>query len=260
MSDDTGFHELVAVMRRLRSAAGCPWDREQTHESLKPYLLEEAYEVLEAIDARDDERICSELGDVLLQVVFHAQIAGEHGRFTVADVCRAITSKLITRHPHVFDQAAADSSEAVLANWERIKRQERGDAADHSVLDGLPRALPALLRAQRVQSRAARVGFDWQEISGPLAKVEEEFSELRREWESGRQGQTAEELGDLLFALVNTARFLQVDPEEALRRAVDKFERRFRALERTFRQRGQDLTQATLAEMDEVWEQVKATE
>ena len=254
------FEELKGIMARLRSSNGCPWDREQDHATLKPYLLEEAYEVLDAIDAGDDGELCGELGDVLLQVVFHAQIASETGRFTVDDVCRAIVDKLVRRHPHVFaDVAVADSGD-VLRNWEQIKREERGgdEGPAPSALDGVPRPLPALLRAQRVQEKAARVGFDWDQVDGALAKVTEEINELRRECDDGGTPQRiTEEFGDLLFALVNVARFMQVAPEDALRGAVDKFDRRFRRVERDFAARGTSLCEATLEEMDTVWNEIK---
>jgi tetrapyrrole methylase family protein/MazG family protein len=259
MGEKSGLAELVEVMARLRGPGGCPWDREQTHASLKPYLLEETYEALEAIDQGHDRELCSELGDVLLQVVFHAQIAAEEGRFTIEEVARAIVAKLIHRHPHVFGDLRVDGAEQVLANWEKLKTQERGPARE-SALDGVPKQLPALLRAQRVQSRAARLGFDWQTLQGPLHKVEEEFAELRRAWEEGHQEKAEEELGDLLFALVNAARFLKIAPEDALRRAVDKFERRFRAVEAVFAKEGQELSAVGLEEMDRVWEEVKKQE
>ena len=266
--------ELVEVMERLRSEAGCPWDREQTHDSLKQYLLEESYEVLDAIDAGDDDDLCKELGDVLLQIVFHAQIASEDERFDIDDVCRAIVDKLIHRHPHVFGDTQVDDADHVVTNWEVLKRSERGDdESDASALSGVPKLLPALLRAQRVQEKASRVGFDWREISGPLQKVSEEFEELRQEWDpppassdasasqaSASQAQRArckEELGDLLFALVNVARFQKLSPEDALRQAVDKFERRFRAVENRLQAQGRQLEECSLEEMDRIWEEVK---
>ena len=263
------FAELVQIMSRLRADDGCPWDREQTHASLRAYLLEEAHEALEAVDAGDDQALCEELGDVLLQIVFHAQIASEDGRFTIDDVCGAIADKLIRRHPHVFGDVQVDDADHVKANWDQIKRDEKGDKAhEHSALDGLPAHLPALLRAQRIQERASQKGFDWDHISGPLDKVAEELDEVRAAWaqadgaertESQRR-HLEEEFGDLLFALVNTARFLKVTPEDALRRAVGKFETRFREVERTFRDRGSELEEATLEEMDAVWDQVKERE
>jgi len=261
MSETGAYQRLLEVIARLRGPEGCPWDREQTHQSLRPYLLEEAHEALEAIDRQQWQELCQELGDVLLQVVLHAAIAAEAGHFAMEDVCQGLIDKLVFRHPHVFGQAEAADAEAVVVRWEELKRQERGarGAGDDrkSALDGLPAGLPALLRAQRVQGRAARVGFDWSDVTGPLAKVEEEFAELREAWQEGNGEATEDELGDLLFALVNTSRFLHVDAESALRRATAKFERRFRAVEEAFARRGQDLTAATLAEMDAVWEQVK---
>lgn len=270
------FDELARVMARLRAPEGCPWDREQTHRSLRPYFLEETYEALEAIDAEDWARLSDELGDVLLQIVFHAQIAAEEKRFTIDEVCGAIADKLVRRHPHVFGEVEVDDADHVKKNWDQIKRGEKGDRADeHSALDGVPAHLPALLRAQRVQERASSVGFDWQTIAGPLDKVAEELDEVRAEWaeaeragaapDSAAPGDDAdarhrrleEEFGDLLFSLVNAARFLKVPPEDALRRAVGKFEARFRQVERTFRARGRQLGDATLEEMDAVWDEVK---
>lgn len=258
MSNVDSFAELVKVMARLRAADGCPWDREQTHASLKPYLLEEAYEALEAIDVGDDGELCKELGDVLLQVVFHAQIAGEEGRFSIDDVARAIVEKLIHRHPHVFGDVEVDGADQVVTNWERIKQEERrGKDRQPSVLDGVPKQLPALLRAQRIQGKASRVGFDWDEIAGPLAKVEEEFAELRQAMEVGSAAEVEEEFGDLLFALVNVGRFLKVAPEDTLRRAVEKFEQRFRQVEETARTQGRDLQEMSMQEMDQIWDQIK---
>jgi MazG family protein len=261
MTDTRPYAELLQVMARLRAPDGCPWDREQTHASLGPYLLEETYEALEAIDREDHTELCKELGDVLLQVVFHAQLASEAGRFTMADVCQAIVGKLVHRHPHVFADVRVDGSEQVLSNWEELKRQEKEDAdTPHSALDGVPAQLPALLRAQRVQSRASRVGFDWDQLDGPLDKVEEEFAELRQEWEQGQTASAEEEMGDLLFALVNASRFLKINPEDALRRGVAKFERRFRAVEAAFEAEGRRLSDASLEEMDAVWDRIKAQE
>ena len=258
MKDKTNFEKLVEVMARLRAEDGCPWDRQQTHASLKPFLLEEAYEVLEAIDLQDDEELCNELGDLLLQVVFHAQIACEERRFSTTEVCGAIVDKLVRRHPHVFGDVQADSAEQVLANWEEIKKGERRSRVESaSVLDGVPRHLPALLRAQRLQAKAARVGFDWRNVDGPLDKVEEEFAELRQACDRGDAGEVEEEFGDLLFALVNTGRFLELCPEDALRRAADKFERRFRAIEAVLQGQKKDIKDVSLEEMDLIWDQVK---
>lgn len=261
MTDVDPYRRLVEVMARLRAEDGCPWDRQQTHESLRSYLIEEAYEVLETIDHGRHDELCGELGDVLLQIAFHAQIAAEAGRFTMDDVCRAIVAKLIHRHPHVFGEARVENAAEVLTNWEKLKREEKGEeAAAHSVVDGVPAHLPALLRAQRIQARAARVGFDWDRIQGPLDKVQEEFAELRTDWERGDHAKVEEELGDLLFSLVNVSRFLKANPEDALRQAAAKFERRFRAVEQAFREQGRELSSATLVEMDEVWERVKGLE
>ncbi len=249
-------------MARLRGPDGCPWDRKQTHATLRPYLLEEAYEALEAIDSEDDAELCKELGDVLLQVVFHAQIAAEEGRFDIEAVGQAIVDKLIRRHPHVFGDASVEGADEVLRRWEQIKKQERreqGEAAP-SLLEGIPKPLPALMRAQRVQARVAQQGFDWDDAAGALAKVEEEFAEVRQAWEQGKAAAIEEEFGDLLFSLVNASRFLKVEPEQALRRAVAKFERRFRALEEAVHARGEEVAALSLAALDEIWDEVKARE
>ena len=262
MKSDSTFAELVAIMARLRGADGCPWDRQQTHATLKPYLLEETYEALEAIDAEDDAELCKELGDVLLQVVFHAQIAAEEGRFDIEAVGQAIVDKLIRRHPHVFDDARADGADEVLRRWEQIKKQERqeqGEAAPSS-LEGIPKHLPALMRAHQIQARVARQGFDWDGIDGALDKIEEEFAEVRKAWETGGAAAVEEEFGDLLFSLVNASRFLNVEPEQALRRAVAKFERRFRALEEAVHARSEEVAALSLAALDEIWDEVKARE
>ncbi len=262
MNSESSFTELVEVMARLRAPNGCPWDREQTHTTLKPYLLEETYEALEAIDIGDDDELCKELGDVLLQVVFHAQIAAEENRFGIEEVARAIVDKLIRRHPHVFADVEVDGSEQVLQNWEQIKKQERQEQgeATPSLLDGIPKQLPALMRAQRMQARVSRQGFDWDQIEGPLDKVEEEFAELRQAWASGETPAIEDEFGDLLFALVNTGRFLNVDPEQSLRQSTDKFERRFRALEEAVRTSGREISALSLQELDAIWDEIKARE
>jgi len=262
MQNDSTFSELVAIMARLRGPAGCPWDRQQTHVTLKPYLLEETYEALEAIDSADDTELCKELGDVLLQVVFHAQIAAEEGRFDIEAVGQAIVDKLIRRHPHVFGDTSADEADEVLLRWEQIKKQERRDQGEAapSLLEGIPKHLPALMRAYRIQMRVAQQGFDWDDIDGTLDKVEEEFAEVRKAWETDGAAAVEEEFGDLLFSLVNVSRFLKVDPEQALRRAVTKFERRFRALEETVQARGEEISALSLAALDEIWDEVKAHE
>ncbi len=253
------FTDLVEIMARLRGEDGCPWDREQTPESIKPYLIEETYEVLEAIDEQDPVKLREELGDLMLQVVFHAQMAEEAGAFTISDVLTAINEKLTRRHPHVFGDGTAETAQEVLFNWEQIKQSERRAVnGQASLLDGVPRELPALLRAHRLQEKASRVGFDWKEAQEVFRKVEEELGELR----AAMQGQAADrmeaELGDLLFALVNLSRFMAVNPEEALRKTIARFIARFRYIEEELAQRGRSLRQATLEEMDALWAEAKA--
>ena len=252
----SNFERLVDLMARLRSPSGCPWDKEQTPQSLKPYLVEEVYEVLEAIDRNDDSEIVEELGDVLLQIVFHAQIAREENRFTIDDVAAAIADKLVRRHPHVFGDAKADTPDEVLKNWEIIKAGEKPDKRA-SLLDGVPRHLPALLRARNLQERAARVGFEWDHISDVVQKVREETEELMQARELGTQEQILEEFGDLLFALANLARFLQICPEDALTQTNRKFQTRFRYIETELGKQGKTPDGATLEEMDILWEAAK---
>lgn len=252
---------LVDVMAKLRSEEGCPWDREQDHQSLKKYLIEEAYEVLDAIDQGDDDALCEELGDVLLQVVFHSQIASETNRFTIDDVIRKITDKLIRRHPHVFADTKAETTEEVLVNWEKIKQQEReeqGLKRRESLLDGIPRSLPALMFAYELQRKAAKIGFDWQDATGPLEKVAEEVEELVHAAQEGDQDRYAEEWGDLFFTLVNAARHAGINPEDALRRSSLKFDNRFRQMEQKAADMGADLQSMTLEEMDRLWDAVKS--
>jgi tetrapyrrole methylase family protein/MazG family protein len=245
---------LVDVMKRLRGQGGCPWDREQNHESLKPYLLEEAYEVLDAIDRNNDKALREELGDLLLQIVFHAQIAAEENRFTIEDVAGTIVEKLRRRHPHVFGERKVKDSDEVLRNWEAIKKGE----GKESVLSGVPGGLPALLRARRVQEKAKRVGFDWDSIDGVMTKVNEEMRELKEASESGDRARVDEEFGDLLFSLVNFSRFLRVDAEDSLRKTIDKFSTRFQRMERLAKERGKSsLESCTLEEMDRLWEEAK---
>ncbi|GIV59398.1 MAG: nucleoside triphosphate pyrophosphohydrolase [Rhodothermaceae bacterium] len=250
------YADFVAIVRQLRR--DCPWDREQTHESVKHLLIEEAYETVEAIDAGNHDALMKELGDVLLHVVFHSVIAEQDGRFTLKDVIEAETAKLIRRHPHVFGEVEVAGVEEVLANWEQIKNTE-GDRT--STLDGVPGRLPALLRAYRIQEKAAGVGFDFPEKEGAWDKVEEEIREFRNRAEAGTDPGTLEdEFGDLLFALVNYARFVGVNPENALRRTNDKFVRRFRHIEQRLAETGRSLAEAGLAEMDRYWDEAKAAE
>lgn len=245
--DKYSFEDLVKVMERLRRE--CPWDREQTHESLKKYLIEETYEVLDAIDSRDDEKLKEELGDLLLQPVFHAQIAKERGAFDINDVIDTLVRKLIERHPHVFGDA---NPEEVLKNWERKKIEKR-----ESVLDGIPKNLPALMRSQKLQDRASRVGFDFTHISQVFDKIQEEIEELKESIEKEDRENIKHEIGDILTAVVELARFLGVDAEEALQEANDRFVRRFRYIEERAKEMGKSLEDMTLEEMDKLWEEGK---
>lgn len=251
---------LVEVMARLRGPDGCPWDREQTHRSLRPYLLEESYELLEAIDQDDADLLAEELGDVLLQVVFHAQLAAEEGRFSIGDVVQKITAKLIRRHPHVFGTASAGTTAEVLRTWQAVKAAEKGGATDPPLLDAVTRGLPALLYALEIQRRAAKMGFDWQDIHGPLQKVREELSEFAEAYVERRQEKLEAELGDLLFAVVNVARLADLNPEVALSAASAKFRRRVAAVKAQSERAGRLLTDMTPAELDNLWEAVKREE
>ena len=257
----SSFEELITVMKTLLGPNGCPWDREQTHKSLKPYLIEEAYEAAEAIDSGSDEHIAEELGDVLLQVVFHAELAAQEGRFTIEDVIDGIITKLKRRHPHVFGDASVDTADQVIKNWEQIKRQEKREKKPGgSVLDGLPKDLPSLIKARRIQEKVSRIGFDWERSEEVLAKIEEELAELK---EASRQNDTAaieEEIGDLLFSVANLARFVSVCPDDALRKTIDKFQRRFRYIEQELPKHGKKLGEASLEEMDKLWNEVKGKE
>lgn len=252
----TPMEQLLRIMARLRAPDGCPWDLEQTHASLRQSVIEEAYEVSAAINSGDDANLREELGDLLLQPVFHAQMAKDAGRFDFDDVARSIVEKLVRRHPHVFGtENAADAAE-VLTRWDEIKRAEKGNAAPASALDGVTEGLPALMRAEKVQKRAAKVGFDWPEVAPVLEKVREELAEV--EAVLGDQDKLEDELGDLLFVAVNLARKLKVDPEVALQRATDKFARRFCAVEALARERGQAMETMGLPALDALWDRVKA--
>jgi len=245
------FSRFVEVTKRLRKE--CPWDREQTHASIRQSLIEEAYEVVETIDGSDWGELRKELGDLLLHVVFHANIAEEQGEFTLAEVIDGISEKLIRRHPHVYGTAKVDGAAAVAENWEKLKMHE----GRLSLLDGVPKELPALLRAHRLTERASKVGFDWENKEDAWKKVDEEMGELHRAIEAGDQEQVEQEFGDLLFGLVNYSRFLAVNPELALRGTVEKFIRRFQYIERELRARGKDIHTSTLAEMDALWNEAK---
>ncbi|MGI6605229.1 MAG: nucleoside triphosphate pyrophosphohydrolase [bacterium] len=252
---------LVEVMAKLRGPTGCPWDKEQDHASLRRYLIEECYEVIEAIDAHDMNNLREELGDLLLQVVFHARLAEEAGAFDINDVVQGIVKKMIRRHPHVFGETEVGSSAEVLVNWQEIKKQEKEEAGKKAaILDGVPRGLPALLRAYKIQGRAARVGFDWPDANGAWEKVDEEISELKAAVERGNHDAVSEELGDLIFAVVNVARFLQVEPELALTATTRKFEERFAFIEQAAAASGRSAADLSLAEMDNLWEKAKDLE
>lgn len=247
------FQELVSILERLRGPGGCPWDREQTFESLRPYILEETYEILQTIDEQRYPQLKEELGDLLLHIIFQAQVARELGLFDISQVLDEINQKLIRRHPHVFGEVKVESARQVERNWESIKLGE----SDKRVLSGVPQHLPALLRAYRVQEKAAGVGFDWEHADDVLKKVREEIDELASAKARGVQTRIEEEFGDLLFALVNLARFWNVTPEDALRRTVEKFIRRFNYIEDALKAKGKDVHKSTLAEMDALWEEAK---
>jgi len=251
--------DLVEIMKILRSPGGCPWDREQDHHSIRKNFIEEVYEACEAIDEENADHLCEELGDVLLQVVFHARMEEEKGAFSLNDVADGICKKLILRHPHIFGDTKVKDAAEVLQNWDAIKKKEKGQKTFSDQLDGVAQSLPALMRAQKVQSRAAKAGFDWDELSGALQKVREETEEVAAA-ASESEARREEELGDLLFACVNAARFLHVDSEQALSRATDKFARRFKAVEALALDEGRSLKEMSLAEMDKLWDRVKEGE
>ena len=253
------FVELLSVMARLRGDGGCPWDREQTRQSLRPFLIEEAYEVLEAIDDGSGGRVMEELGDLLFQVVFHARVAEERGEFDMAALLAALVDKMVRRHPHVFGDGVVTTAAEALTQWEAIKQTE-GDGPRRSALEGIPRSLPGLLRAQRIQHRAARVGFDWRSPIDALTKVGEEADELGRALREGDSDRIGAEVGDLLFAVVNVARLADVDPEAALQGAVSRFRDRFRHMEESAGERGRELRALTLDEMERLWMEAKAQE
>lgn len=253
------FNRLVEIMARLRAPGGCPWDREQTFDSIKPYTLEETYEVLDAIDDRDWPHLSEELGDFMLQAVFYGQMAAEENLFTIGDSLDAINEKLVRRHPHIFAEAEANTAGEVLQQWNEIKKQEKAARGETpaNTLDGVPRNTPALVEAQQVASKAAATGFDWDNIDQVFDKMHEELDELRRARESGVAGEIEDEFGDILFVLVNVARFLKVDPEQALRKTNRKFRQRFNYVEDRLRERGKALTDSNITEMEELWQQAK---
>jgi len=247
--------KLIDIMSALRGEKGCPWDKEQTRESLKPFIVEEAYEVLEAIDENNAGAIKEELGDLLFQVVFQCQIAKERGEFDMSGVIEGIGKKMIARHPHVFGDADYRTSEEVLVHWEAQKKRE-GKQRD-SILDGVPKTLPSLLRAHRVQDRASRVGFDWEKVEDVLPKLDEELTEFREALKRKKPDEIEDELGDIFFVLVNISRFVGINPEDALRKTISKFISRFRYIEMAAADAGKTLSDMTLADMDALWEEAK---
>jgi MazG family protein len=260
LSAGAGFARLVEIMARLRAPGGCPWDREQNFDTIKPYLLEETYEVMDAIDARDWEGLADELGDLLLQAVFFAQMASEKGHFDISDSVSAINNKLVRRHPHVFADGEARTSDDVKKRWDEIKAEEKNDAAKprpKGLLAGVPRFLPALVEAQQIASRAAGAGFDWENAGQVLDKLHEELAELEAARSGGAQEEVEDELGDLLFVVVNLARFMKVDPEQALRKTNAKFRRRFAHVEEGLAAEGKTLQQARIDEMESLWQAAK---
>ncbi len=249
--------KLVDLMARLRGPDGCPWDRKQTTESLKPFLIEECYEVVDALDEGDADKVKEELGDLLFQIIFHARIAEENGDFTIWDVISANVEKMTRRHPHVFGDEKLTTDKEVLANWEEIKKKEKGYEQRKSILEGVPKSMPSLIRAHRLQERAARVGFDWNKIDEALPKLDEEIAEFKESLKSENAARIEEELGDIFFMLVNLSRFLEVDPEEALRKTIGKFIRRFRYIEENAADAGKSLNDMTLDEMEKLWQESK---
>jgi tetrapyrrole methylase family protein/MazG family protein len=259
-SADQKFGELLKAMAQLRSENGCPWDKEQTHASLKSSLLEESYELLEALDGTNDNKLREELGDLLHQIIFHCQIASERGAFDAEQVVAELKDKMVRRHPHVFSGDPLPDKEAVLKQWARLKTTEKDGEPARSALGSLSKAMPALARAQKINERASQVGFDWASAEPVWQKVEEELTELKGAWASGNRQRTKEELGDVLFSLVNLSRFLGVESEEALLETVDRFISRFNYIETKLRETGKTPATSTLTEMDRLWEEAKTLE
>ncbi len=256
------FNSLVELVKRLRGPEGCPWDREQTSETLKPHLIEEAHEVLEALDSENPGDLCEELGDLLFQVLFHSELASEKGDFNIDDVCRGIHKKMVLRHPHVFGDAEFKDSEELLKNWEKLKSKEKAASGkdvkpEGSILDGIPPSLPALHVARMISAKAAGTGFDWPDLEGIENKLSEEINELNEAVELADLEKIQEEAGDILFTAVNIARFLKIDPETALARANQKFISRFQSLENHFRSESLNISDASAEEMEEIWTEVK---
>ena len=254
------INDLLEIMRSLRAPGGCPWDEEQTHESIRKNLIEETYEVVEAIDKKDSGMLLEELGDLLMQVVFHAQMEDEKGVFNFDDVADGVCKKLIERHPHVFGEVEVSGVDDVLDNWDAIKRRKKGQKKGSEPMLSVPRELPALMRAAKIQQKASAVGFDWPDVSGAYDKIIEETQELRKAVESGVQDDVIEELGDLLFSVVNVSRFLKCDAEEALTAASDKFINRFIRVEQLAKENGVDMEKASLEKLDKLWDIAKTND
>lgn len=251
------FEDLVKIVELLRAPDGCPWDKIQTHQTIRQNFIEETYEVIEAIDTNDIELMKEELGDVLLQVVFHAQMEKENNNFNIDDVANGICKKLIIRHPHIFGDVKADNAEKVLENWDAIKMQTKSQKTRTEAMKSVSKALPSLMRSAKIQQKAAKVGFDWPNVNGALDKVIEEFYELKQAINSGDNDNISEELGDLLFSVVNVSRFVKVDAEKALYDACEKFTYRFEQVEALAKEHGINMSQATLSELDSLWDEVK---
>ncbi|GAK61284.1 MazG family protein [Candidatus Vecturithrix granuli] len=256
MQKKTILEDLIELMATLRSEQGCPWDRKQTKDTIKPYIIEEAYEVVEAVDERNPEKIREELGDLLFEIVFYAQLLKEEDGIDIYDIIETVHTKMIRRHPHVFGEVKVSNAEEVLVNWEQIKKEEK-KAERKSVLDGVPKHLPSLLRAHRIQSKASHVGFEWENFHQVLEKLDEEFSELRQAYKHENLEEIEDEFGDLLFVLVSIARFLHVNPDDALRKAITKFIERFTQIERAMQTMNKDWKDLSGEEMDALWQQAK---
>lgn len=251
------FYDLLDIMDKLRSEDGCPWDAKQTHDSLKKYLIEETYEVLEAIEKDNIDMLVEELGDVLLQVIFHSQIGKEDGYFNIKDVIKSICEKMIMRHPHVFGDVSVKNSDEVLQNWDKIKNKEQGMKSHTEILKHVPKCLPGLMRADKVQNKAAKVGFDWDNVEDAMKKIPEEYYEIKDVYKSKNKAKILEEIGDILFSVVNVARFLDIDPESAINYSIDKFIKRFEYIEKMAKSKNKNLEDMSLNEMDSLWEESK---
>lgn len=251
------FQDLIELMRKLRSEEGCPWDKEQNHESLKPHLVEETYELIDAIDSGMPEKLKEELADLFFHIIFHCQIAKEKGVFDISDIMALCLDKMTRRHPHVFGDTTTKTPEEVIDQWEKIKKQEKGNEERKFIVDGLPKHLPALQKAQKLQKKVARVGFDWTNIEGVIAKIDEELAETKEAIKGNNKEDIEEEIGDLLFSVVNLSRFLKFDTENVLHKTIYKFVDRFRKIETELASRGKDIEKCTLEELDSIWNEIK---